>query len=254
MSLQRADLVLVTRGYFPTRAKAQEAIALELVRIEGKVLAKPSALIDEKIKIDASRPYPWVGRGGVKLAAALDSFDFDPKGCTCLDVGASTGGFTDVLLSKGAAHVYAVDVGRGQLNPKLYADKRVVSMEATDARDLTPAVFSEPPCFITCDVSFISLRLVLPKVLPLAAPGAKLVALIKPQFEVGPDFVVKGIVKDALKRQSACADVETLIRATGWEIEGLIPSPIEGTDGNREYLIGARNVGAKASGKANAPQ
>jgi 23S rRNA (cytidine1920-2'-O)/16S rRNA (cytidine1409-2'-O)-methyltransferase len=246
MTLQRADLVLVSRGFFPTRAKAQEAIVLGRVRVGGKVLAKASAMIDDKIAIEAEKPYPWVSRGGVKLATALDVFGFDPKNCLCLDVGASTGGFTDVLLSKGATQVYAIDVGRAQLDPKLRDDRRVISMEATDARSLTPATFAAPPAFITCDVSFISLRLVLPSVLPLAARGAKLVALIKPQFEVGPAFVVKGIVKDEAKRQETCATIDALIRAAGWTIDGLIPSPIEGTDGNREFLIGATQTSTEA--------
>lgn len=247
MTVQRADLVLVNRGFFPTRAKAQEAIALGLVRVGGKALTKASALIDDTTAIEAEKPYPWVSRGGVKLAAALDGFGFDPKDCLCLDVGASTGGFTDVLLAKGAAQVYAVDVGRGQLDAKLRDDRRVISMEATDARNLTAAAFSAPPTFLTFDVSFISLRLVLPAVLPLATEGAKLVALIKPQFEVGPAFVVKGIVKDEAKREEACATIDTLVRAAGWTIDGLIPSPIEGMDGNREFLIGATHSGAPSS-------
>jgi 23S rRNA (cytidine1920-2'-O)/16S rRNA (cytidine1409-2'-O)-methyltransferase len=246
MTIQRADLVLVNRGFFPTRAKAQEAISLGLVRVGGKALTKASAMIDDAIAIEAEKPYPWVSRGGVKLAAALDTFGFDPKDRICLDVGASTGGFTDVLLARGASQVYAVDVGRGQLDAKLRADRRVVSMEATDARNLTPATLAAPPAFLTFDVSFISLRLVLPAVLPLATKGAKLVALIKPQFEVGPAFVVKGIVKDDAKRQEACAAIDALIRASGWTIDGLIPSPIEGTDGNREFLIGATKTDAEA--------
>jgi 23S rRNA (cytidine1920-2'-O)/16S rRNA (cytidine1409-2'-O)-methyltransferase len=246
MTIQRADLVLVNRGFFPTRAKAQEAISLGLVRVGGKALTKASTMIDDAIAIEAEKPYPWVSRGGVKLAAALDAFRFDPKDRICLDVGASTGGFTDVLLARGAAQVYAVDVGRGQLDAKLRADRRVVSMEATDARNLTPATFAAPPAFLTFDVSFISLRLVLPAVLPLATKGAKLVALIKPQFEVGPVFVVKGIVKDDAKRHEACAAIDALIRASGWAIDGLIPSPIEGTDGNREFLIGATKTNAEA--------
>jgi 23S rRNA (cytidine1920-2'-O)/16S rRNA (cytidine1409-2'-O)-methyltransferase len=242
MSRQRADLALVSRGLFESRAKAQEAIALGLVRVDGKVLAKPSLLIDDQTEIEAQEPYPWVSRGGVKLAAALDAFGFDPKGCLCLDIGASTGGFTDVLLTRGAAQVYAVDVGHSQLHRKLSNDPRVSSMEATDARDLSSAMFSAPPQFISCDVSFISLRLVLPPLLQLAAPGARLIALIKPQFEVGPGFVVKGIVKDEAKRQAACHEIEALLRAAGWDVKGLIASPIAGTDGNREYLIGAVNA------------
>jgi 23S rRNA (cytidine1920-2'-O)/16S rRNA (cytidine1409-2'-O)-methyltransferase len=242
MSRQRADLALVTRGFFPSRAKAQEAIAAGLVRIDGKIVSKASEMIDPEVQIEATAAYPWVSRGGVKLAAALDAFGYDPSGQLCLDIGASTGGFTDVLLARGAAQVYAVDVGRGQLNPKFYGDPRVIVMETTDARALTLAVFSAPPRFITCDVSFISLRLVLPPVLALAAPGATLVALIKPQFEVGPDFVVKGIVKDEAKRQSACDEIEAVLSTAGWMVNRPIPSPIEGAEGNREYLIGARNL------------
>ncbi len=206
-------------------------------------------LIDEEMQIEAAAAYPWVSRGGVKLEAALDAFGFDPEGRICLDVGASTGGFSDVLLARGAAQIYAVDVGRGQLSPKLCEDPRVIAMEATDARALTPAHFSAPPSFITCDVSFISLRLVLPNVLALAAPGALLVALIKPQFEVGPAFVVKGIVKDAAKRQGACATIEALLRKADWEVKGLIPSPIDGADGNREYLDRRHELGRHELGR-----
>lgn len=242
MSRQRADLALVSRGFFKSRAKAQEAIAAGLVRVDGKILSKPSALIDAEMQIEAEAPYPWVSRGGVKLEAALDAFGFDPRGRICLDIGASTGGFTEVLLARGAAGVHAVDVGHGQLHPKLSADPRVIGKEATDARALTKADFPEPPSFITCDVSFISLKLVLPTLLALAAPGAALIALIKPQFEVGPAFVVKGIVKNEAARLRACADIEALLRNAGWMVAGLIPSPIEGADGNREYLIGAMNA------------
>ncbi len=245
MSRQRADLALVARGFFASRAKAQEAIAAGLVRIDGKILSKPSAPIGAATQVEAEAPYPWVSRGGVKLEAALDVFGFDPRGRICLDIGASTGGFTEVLLARGAAKVHAVDVGHGQLHPKLAADPRVIGKEATDARALANADFTEPPSVITCDVSFISLKLVLPTLLRLAPVDAALIALIKPQFEVGPAFVVKGIVKDAAARQRACADIEALLRNAGWTVAGLIPSPIEGADGNREYLIGARNSGAK---------
>jgi 23S rRNA (cytidine1920-2'-O)/16S rRNA (cytidine1409-2'-O)-methyltransferase len=239
MSRQRADLILVARGLFRSRAKAQEAIAHGLVKVDGVTLTKPSALIDDAMRIEAEAPYPWVSRGGVKLDAALAAFGFDPKGCICLDVGASTGGFADVLLARGAAKLYAVDVGRDQLDPKIGKDPRVVAMHATDARSLTAQSFFAPPDFITCDVSFISLRLVLPAVLPLAAERAKLVALIKPQFEVGPRFVVKGIVKDEAKRREACDAISETLGDVGWKIAGLMPSPIDGADGNREYLIGA---------------
>ena len=244
MSRQRADLALVARGFFESRAKAQEAIALGFVRIDGRILSKASALIDADMVIEAEAPYPWVSRGGVKLSAALDAFGFDPRGATCLDIGASTGGFTEVLLDRGAARVHAVDVGHGQLHQKLRNDPRVMSREATDARTLTRSDFSEPPSFITCDVSFISLRLVLPALLALAAPDAALIALIKPQFEVGPALVVKGIVKDAAARQRACSDIELLLRNAGCAVEAPIASPIAGTDGNCEYLIGAKSARA----------
>lgn len=239
---QRADLALVSRGFFASRAKAQEAIALGLVRIDGKILSKASALIDAAMRIEAEVPYPWVSRGGVKLAAALDAFSFDPHDLICLDVGASTGGFADVLLSRGAAHVTAVDVGHGQLHPKLRANPRIDCKEATDARTLTQSDFPALPGFITCDVSFISLKLVLPTILALAAPESMTIALIKPQFEVGPALVVKGIVKDEASRLRACAEVESLVRDIGWAVTGVIPSPIEGSDGNCEYLIGARKM------------
>ena len=242
MSRQRADLALVARGFFPSRAKAQEAIAMGLVRIDGEVLAKASMLIDDDARIEAAAAYPWVSRGGVKLEAALDAFRFDPKGSVCLDVVASTGGFTDVLLSRGAAKIYAVDVGRGQLAQRLRDDPRVIMMEATDARALKVSQFSPAPNFVTCDVSFISLRLILPKVLALTTPRTRLVALIKPQFEVGPHFVVKGIVKDEAKHRDVCNGIVTLLKDLGWDIVGLIPSPIEGSDGNREFLVGATKI------------
>ncbi len=236
---RRADLALVERGFFESRAKAQEAIAAGLVRIDGKPLRKPSEPIGVGAHIEAAAPYPWVSRGGVKLEAALDAFGFDPNGAVCLDVGASTGGFADVLLARGATKVYAVDVGHGQLHARLRDDPRVVLYEAKDARSLAPADFAEPPGFITCDVSFIPLRLVLPAILALAAPRAKLIVLVKPQFEVGRAHVVKGIVKDAGARQDACSRLEPLLRDAGWQTAGLMESPIPGADGNREFLIGA---------------
>ena len=157
----------------------------------------------------------------------------------CLDLGASTGGFTHVLLAHGAAKVYAVDVGHGQLHETLRDDPRIISREGTDARRLDVADFPQPPDFITCDLSFISLKLVLPSIFEIAARPARLICLIKPQFEVGPAHVVKGLVKDEAQQQRACNEIEGLIRGSGWEIAGLIPSPISGGDGNREFLIGA---------------
>ena len=215
-----------------------------LVRIDGKILSKASALIDAAMEIEAQAPYPWVSRGGVKLEAALDAFGFDPRGHICLDIGASTGGFTEVLLARGARRVHAVDVGHGQLHQKLRNDPRVISQEATDARALTELDFPEAPDFMTCDVSFISLRLVLPTLLALATPDTALITLVKPQFEVGPALVVKGIVKDEAARLRACAEIEALLCATGWTVQAPIASPIAGTDGNCEYLIGAKNTRA----------
>jgi 23S rRNA (cytidine1920-2'-O)/16S rRNA (cytidine1409-2'-O)-methyltransferase len=241
-SRQRADLALVERKLFESRAKAQEAIAAGLVRADGRILRKASEPISASAQVEASAPYPWVSRGGVKLDAALDAFGFNPAGLVCLDVGASTGGFTHVLLSRGARDVVAIDVGRGQLHPDLVNDPRVKLREATDARSLTKDSLPNPPQLVTFDVSFISLILVLPPVLSLASASAKLVALIKPQFEAGPSHVVKGIVKDPAVHEKVCAGIKTLIQSLGWRVEGLIASPIEGGDGNREFLVGATRI------------
>ncbi len=237
---KRADLALVARGLFASRAKAQEAIAAGRVRADGRIVRKASEPIGAETRLEAEALYPWVSRGGVKLAAALDAFTFDPKDRVCLDIGASTGGFTDVLLARGAAHVFAVDVGHGQLHGKLKDDPRVTAREGLDARKLAKSDFDRPISMLTCDVSFISLKLVLPALLPLAADGALLVALIKPQFEVGPTLVVKGIVKDESARARACQDILAHLQDAGWHVAGLIASPIEGGDGTREYLVGAR--------------
>ncbi|MGP8232306.1 MAG: TlyA family RNA methyltransferase [Methylovirgula sp.] len=239
MTTTRADLALVARGFFPSRAKAQEAIAAGCVTIDGRVLRKASEPIAETAELAATPLYPWVSRGGVKLEAALAAFGFDPQGAICLDLGASTGGFTEVLLAHGAAKVYAVDVGHGQLHDKLRADPRVVSREGTDARHLTETDFQPPPNFLTCDMSFISLKLVLQNVFNVTAHPAKLVCLIKPQFEVGPAFVVKGLVRDEAAQKRACDEIADLCRAAGWQVAGVIASPITGGDGNREFLLGA---------------
>lgn len=241
MSLtERADTALVRRGFFESRAKAQEAIAAGLVSADGSVVRKASQGIPADAEILAQQPYPWVSRGGLKLAAALAEFGYDPAGSTCLDIGASTGGFTHVLLSSGAARVFAVDVGHGQLHKSLIGDPRVVSMEGRDARSITPADLSEPPTLVTFDVSFIPLKLVLPAILPLAAGDAALVALIKPQFEAGRAHVRKGIVKDPAVHAAVCDETANLIISLGWTVDGVIPSPVPGGDGNREFLIGAR--------------
>jgi 23S rRNA (cytidine1920-2'-O)/16S rRNA (cytidine1409-2'-O)-methyltransferase len=235
----RVDLALVERGFFESRAKARAAIEAGLVRVDGQTLRKAAASITPEASIVAGAPHPFVSRGGVKLAAALDAFGFDPSGLVCLDIGASTGGFVHVLLDRGAAKVIAVDVGQHQLHPSLATDIRVESLERTNARNLSRADIPTAPCFVTCDVSFISSAHVLPSVLALAEHGARLVTLIKPQFELGPGHAKKGIVKDASLRREACARITDLVEKLGWIVAGIIESPIDGGDGNREFLLGA---------------
>ena len=236
---QRADLLLVQRGLFESRKRAQDAIAAGLVRANGRPVQKPSETLASDAAIEAAAPHPWVSRGGVKLDAALTHIEIEAAGKICLDIGASTGGFTDVLLTRGAARVYAVDVGHGQLHRRLVADARIVSMEGSDARELTPEQFAEAPELITCDVSFISLKLVLPHISTLAAARADMVCLIKPQFEAGRGHVNKGIVTDPAMHAAVCAGIESRLRDLGWRILGLMPSPLLGGDGNHEFLIGA---------------
>jgi 23S rRNA (cytidine1920-2'-O)/16S rRNA (cytidine1409-2'-O)-methyltransferase len=237
---KRADIVLVERGFFPSRTRAKAAIAAGLVSVGGVALSKPSEEVADDAPIAASAPHPYASRGGVKLAAALDAFALDPSGLGCLDVGASTGGFTDVLLARGARRVVAVDVGHGQLDRRLAADPRVRSLEGLDARALTPEHVGEAPGAIVCDVSFISQRLVLPHVLTLAARPAWLVSLVKPQFEVGPAEIVKGRVKSEAALKRACDEARAGIEREGWTVLGLIPSPVPGGGGAREFLLGAR--------------
>jgi 23S rRNA (cytidine1920-2'-O)/16S rRNA (cytidine1409-2'-O)-methyltransferase len=233
----RADVLLAQRGFFESRAKAREAIEAGLVRADGRLVKKASEEIAPDAELAAEAPYPWVSRGGVKLAYALQHFGVDPDGRHCLDVGASTGGFTDVLLARGAHHVVAVDVGRGQLHKRIAEDPRVVALERLDVRALKSAQLAEPPSLIVCDVSFISLELILPHALALAAKDATLIALIKPQFEAGRAFVKKGVVRDAATHAQVCARVADMVTRLGWRILGLAPSPILGGDGNREFLI-----------------
>src|SRR3954469_1890800 len=240
MPRRRADRALVGRGSYSSRGKAQAAIVAGLVTADDVVVRKASEPLDDAAAIRAAPPHPWVSRGGVKLAAALDAFAIDPSGRICLDLGASTGGFTHVLLDRGAARVYAVDVGHGQLHPTIAVDPRVVSLEGVDARRLDAASVPEPIGLLAADVSFISLKPVLPPVLPLLAPAATLVALVKPQFEAGPAHVRKGIVRDAAVREMVCNDAIAFVTARGFTVVGVIPSPIAGGDGNREFLLGAR--------------
>jgi 23S rRNA (cytidine1920-2'-O)/16S rRNA (cytidine1409-2'-O)-methyltransferase len=236
---ERADRLLVARGLFESRAKAQAAIAAGLVTADDRPVQKPSDELPLDARIAAAAAFPWVSRGGVKLAHALDALAIDPTGKICLDVGASTGGFTEVLLAHGARRVFAVDVGRDQLHPRLRGRPEVVSLEATDIRALEAARIA-PVDLVAIDVSFISLRLVLPAALALAAPRAELVALIKPQFEAPRRHRKRGVVRDAAVHGAVCAEIEAFVASLGWTVIATLSSPIEGGDGNREFLLGAR--------------
>jgi 23S rRNA (cytidine1920-2'-O)/16S rRNA (cytidine1409-2'-O)-methyltransferase len=237
---QRADRLLVERGLFESRAKAQAAIAAGLVTANGVAVGKASDVIATDAVMQAMPEHPWVSRGGLKLAAALDHFRIDPKDRVCLDVGASTGGFTHVLLERGARCIYAVDVGRGQLHQSLHGRPKIISLEETDIRALGPALLPEPPDLVVVDVSFISLKLVLPPAQALARPSADLVALVKPQFEAGRAHLKKGVVRDPQVHQTVCNDISAFITGLGWTVLGVIPSPVTGGDGNREFLLGAK--------------
>jgi 23S rRNA (cytidine1920-2'-O)/16S rRNA (cytidine1409-2'-O)-methyltransferase len=236
----RADRLLVERRLFESRAKAQAAIAAGLVTANGVQVRKASDEVATDAAIDARAAHPYVSRGGVKLAAGLDAFGFDPKGRVCLDTGASTGGFTQVLLERGAARVYAVDVGRAQLHASLRRRPEVVSLEGTDIRQLQP--LDPPPDLIVVDVSFISLKHILPPALKLAASPAQLVALIKPQFEAGRERVKKGVVRDPAVHAAVCDDIAAFVASLGWRVVGIISSSITGGDGNREFLLGAESA------------
>jgi 23S rRNA (cytidine1920-2'-O)/16S rRNA (cytidine1409-2'-O)-methyltransferase len=239
MPRQRADRLLVERGLFESRAKAQAAIAAGRVSADGAAVRRASDEVAVDAVLCAEAAHPWVSRGGLKLAAALDRFGFDPKGRVCLDVGASTGGFTQVLLARGARRVYAVDVGRGQLDAKLKMRPEIVSLEETDIRSLEPGRLPEIPDFVTVDVSFISLKLVLGHALALARAPAQTVVLVKPQFEAGRRQLKKGIVRDTLIHALVCEEVGAFVRSLGWQVIDIVPSPIAGGDGNREFLLGA---------------
>ena len=239
MTTKRADLILHELGFFESRAKARAAIEAGLVSIDGSLVTKPSTPVAETAQIVASAPHPWVSRGGVKLDHALTHFSVDPTGRYCLDVGASTGGFTDVLLAKGARHVVAVDVGRDQLHPRLRSDSRVTSLEAQDIRTLAADRLAEPPSLVVVDASFIALTTLLSSMTSLAAHAAELVALVKPQFEAGRGATKKGVVRDEKIHADVCARVVDALGDLGWRVSGVIPSPIAGGDGNREFLLHA---------------
>ena len=239
---QRADLLLVARGLVETRARAQALIMAGKVFCADRRVEKSGETVPDDQPIEVrGQDHPWVSRGGVKLAHALAHFGLDAAGRVCLDIGASTGGFTDVLLHHGAARVHAVDVGHGQLAWKLRNDPRVVVLEKTNARYLDRAQIPEPVDALVCDASFIGLETLLPRPLALCAPGAWAVALIKPQFEAGPGQVGKGgVVRDAAVHASVCARIEAWWRGMpGWMVLGVTESPITGPEGNREFLIAA---------------
>jgi 23S rRNA (cytidine1920-2'-O)/16S rRNA (cytidine1409-2'-O)-methyltransferase len=240
MTRVRADLLLVARGLAESRAKAQAAIAAGGVRADGAIVEKASDLIGEDAALEVAPPHPWVSRGGVKLAHALDAFAIDAAGRTCLDVGASTGGFTDVLLARGAARVYAVDVGQGQLHAKLRADPRVVGLERTDARTLTRELVPEAPSLIVCDASFIGAEKVLARPLSLAAEHADLVVLVKPQFEAGPGAGKGGVLAEDVARAAARRAIGALDGLEGFRVAAVIDSPIRGGEGNLELFAHAR--------------
>lgn len=231
---------MVAEGLAPSRARAQALIAAGVVEVAGQVAAKPGARVDGPIEVTAD-PCPWVSRAGLKLAHALDTFALAPTG-RALDLGASTGGFTQVLLERGAAHVWAVDVGHGQLHPDVASDLRVTNVERFNARDL-PHPDIPPVDWITADLSFVSLTKVLPTALSQSAPGAHLVVLVKPQFEAGPERVGKGgIVADPDVHAEVLRTVSDCIRGLGWQILGQAESPVLGGDGNREFLLAARSA------------
>ncbi|MCI5043050.1 MAG: TlyA family RNA methyltransferase [Aquisalinus sp.] len=242
--MTRLDIYLVEKGHCDSRARAQAAIKAGRVRLNGIAATKPSQSVgDTDDVIFEGQAFEYVSRGGLKLEAALRTFDIRVEGKICLDLGASTGGFTDVLLRAGAEKVYAVDVGHGQLHPDISGDSRVIKLERTHVKDLSLALVPDPIEVLVCDVSFISLKKALPPALALCAPLAQLLALIKPQFEVGRQEIGKGgIVKPTEANTIGVAqDVTRWLEIQSWQTFGLIESPIKGGDGNTEFLIGATN-------------
>ncbi len=243
----RLDQALVAQGLAPSRARARALIEAGVVTVAGRVVTRPAAAAEGDLAVTAD-PCPWVSRGALKLVHALDSFGLSPAGAEALDIGASTGGFTEVLLARGARHVVALDVGHGQLDGRLRGDARVTPIEGVNARDLSAGQVEAllhrhdwHPDWIVADVSFISLTKALPPALALAAPGAVLVVLVKPQFEVGPGAVGKGgIVRDPEARRRAVASVRQFLADSGWTVIGETPSPVAGSDGNREVLVAAQ--------------
>jgi 23S rRNA (cytidine1920-2'-O)/16S rRNA (cytidine1409-2'-O)-methyltransferase len=241
----RADQLLVSRGLAESRTRAQALIMAGAVFSGERKLAKAGEMLAEDAPLEVrGKDHPWVSRGGIKLEHGLAHFGFDVAGAVALDVGSSTGGFTDVLLSKGAAKVYAVDVGTNQLAWKLRQDSRVVVHEQTNARNLNFGIVPEPVDVVVCDASFIGLAKVLEAPLKLAKRRAKLVALIKPQFEAGREEVGKGgVVRDSAVHERVCADAQAWVESQGWTVLGITRSPITGPEGNVEFLLGAEKTG-----------
>jgi 23S rRNA (cytidine1920-2'-O)/16S rRNA (cytidine1409-2'-O)-methyltransferase len=251
MTKQRADQLLVARGLVETRSRAQALILAGKVFFGERRVAKAGDLLGEDTALEVrGQDHPWVSRGGLKLAHGLEHFGYSPAGHVCLDVGASTGGFTDVLLANGAQKVHAVDVGHGQLAWKLRCDERVVVHEKTNARYLTREAVPDGVEALVCDASFIGLATLLPAPLSLCVEGAWSIALIKPQFEAGARAVGgKGVVRDPAVHREVCDKVANWWGALpGWEVEGIVESPITGPEGNKEFLLGARHVGAHSKG------
>ena len=242
MAKQRIDQLLVSRGLAESRARAQALIMAGLVYVETRKVDKSGQQVAEDAEISVKgRDHPWVSRGGIKLSAAIEHFGLDPAGAVAMDIGSSTGGFTDVLLQNGAAHVFAVDSGTNQLAWKLRQDPRVTVLEQTSARVLTPEQIDRPCDWVVCDASFIGLAKVLERPLELAAPDCRLVALIKPQFEVGREEVGKGgVVRDPALHARVCDEVRGWLESSGWTVDGIVESPITGPEGNVEFLISAR--------------
>jgi 23S rRNA (cytidine1920-2'-O)/16S rRNA (cytidine1409-2'-O)-methyltransferase len=245
MAKVRADQLVVARGLAESRTRAQALIMAGAVFSGERKLAKAGEMLAEHVPLEVrGKDHPWVSRGGIKLDHGLTHFGFDMTGAVALDVGSSTGGFTDVLLSRGAAKVYAVDVGTNQLAWKLRQDPRVVVHEQTNARTLDSNIIPEAVDIVVCDVSFIGLAKVLEAPLKLAKEGARLVALIKPQFEAGREEVGKGgVVRDPAVHERVCAEAAAWVESQGWRVLGITPSPITGPEGNVEFLLGAEKIG-----------
>lgn len=243
MTKIRLDQLLVAQGLAESRSKAQAYIMAGLVYLGEKKLDKAGLELPDDAPLTVrGKEHPWVSRGGMKLAKGLEHFHIDPSGLIAMDVGSSTGGFTDVLLTHGAAKVYAVDVGTGQLDPKIRHDDRVVVMEQTNARHLTRDMVADALDIVVCDASFISMQKVLPAALALTKPAAQLLTLIKPQFEVGKKEVSKGkgVITDPLLHQQVCDTIRDWLLSEGWQVVGITESPITGPKGNKEFLLYAK--------------